>query len=86
MDKLKFYAVSDLHLDLHGIHRSFWHNFDNDAVLIIAGDTANALNGIAYVKNFALTSKPLSSLQGTTSGTVVKVNLTVLAICTNKTQ
>lgn len=51
MDKLKFYAVSDLHLDLHGIHRSFWHNFDNDAVLIIAGDTANALNGIAYVKN-----------------------------------
>ncbi|HBC3401488.1 TPA: metallophosphoesterase [Vibrio parahaemolyticus] len=48
---MKFYAVSDLHLDLHGIHRSFWHNFDNDAVLIIAGDTANALNGIAYVKN-----------------------------------
>lgn len=40
-----------MHLDLHGIHRSFWHNFDNDAVLIIAGDTANALNGIAYVKN-----------------------------------
>ncbi len=51
MAKLKFYAISDLHLDLHGIHRSFWHNFDNDAVLIIAGDTANALNGIAYVKN-----------------------------------
>ncbi|ELE7134704.1 metallophosphoesterase [Vibrio harveyi] len=48
---MKFYAVSDLHLDLHGIHRSFWHNFDNNAVLIIAGDTANALNGIAYVKN-----------------------------------
>lgn len=51
MEKLKFYAVSDLHLDLHGIHRSFWHNFDNDAVLIIAGDTANALSGISYVKN-----------------------------------
>lgn len=51
MEKLKFYAVSDLHLDLHGIHRSFWYDFDHDAVLIIAGDTANALNGITYVKN-----------------------------------
>ncbi|CAE6924950.1 Calcineurin-like phosphoesterase superfamily domain [Vibrio sp. B1ASS3] len=48
---MKFYAVSDLHLDLHGIHRSFWYDFDHDAVLIIAGDTANALNGITYVKN-----------------------------------
>lgn len=87
MDKLKFYAVSDLHLDLHGIHRSFWHNFDNDAVLIIAGDTANALNGIAYVKMlFALTLEPLSSLQEITSGTAVKVNLTVLATCANKIQ
>jgi predicted MPP superfamily phosphohydrolase len=51
VEKLKFYAVSDLHLDLHGIHRSFWYDFDHDAVLIIAGDTANALNGITYVKN-----------------------------------
>ncbi|TON80048.1 serine/threonine protein phosphatase, partial [Vibrio parahaemolyticus] len=48
---MKFYVVSDLHLDIHGIRRDFWHNFDNDAVLIIAGDTANALNGITYVKN-----------------------------------
>ncbi|MHA2829003.1 metallophosphoesterase [Vibrio harveyi] len=48
---MKFYAVSDLHLDIHGIHRNYWHDFDQEATLIIAGDTANALAGISYVKN-----------------------------------
>lgn len=48
---MKFYAVSDLHLDIHGIRPDFWIDFDKDAVLVIAGDTANSLNGIAYIKN-----------------------------------
>ncbi|WP_025820324.1 metallophosphoesterase [Shewanella marina] len=47
---MKFYVVSDLHIDLHGINRSYWQYFDKDAVLLIAGDTANALNGIEYIK------------------------------------
>jgi len=48
---LKFYVVSDLHLDTHGIRRDFWHEFDKEATLVVAGDTANGLLGIAYVKN-----------------------------------
>ncbi|MCG3723792.1 metallophosphoesterase [Vibrio cincinnatiensis] len=48
---MKFYAVSDLHLDIHSIRPDFWIDFDRDAVLVIAGDTANSLNGIAYIKN-----------------------------------
>ncbi|HBC2129572.1 TPA: metallophosphoesterase [Vibrio cholerae] len=48
---MKFYVVSDLHLDIHGIRRDFWHDFDKEATLVVAGDTANGLSGIAYVKN-----------------------------------
>ncbi|MFH4776116.1 metallophosphoesterase [Vibrio alginolyticus] len=48
---MKFYVVSDLHLDTHGIRRDFWHEFDKEATLVVAGDTANGLLGIAYVKN-----------------------------------
>ncbi|EML0277874.1 serine/threonine protein phosphatase [Vibrio parahaemolyticus] len=48
---MKFYVVSDLHLDIHGIRRDFWHDFDKGATLIVAGDTANGLSGMAYVKN-----------------------------------
>ncbi|RMZ61407.1 metallophosphoesterase, partial [Vibrio anguillarum] len=48
---MKFYVVSDLHLDTHGIRRDFWHDFDEEATLLVAGDTANALNGITYIKN-----------------------------------
>ncbi|HBC3509851.1 metallophosphoesterase [Vibrio parahaemolyticus] len=48
---MKFYVVSDLHLDIHGIRRNFWHGFDKEATLVVAGDTANGLSGIAYVKN-----------------------------------
>ncbi|EGR0791415.1 serine/threonine protein phosphatase [Vibrio vulnificus] len=48
---MKFYVVSDLHLDIHGIRRDYWHDFDKEATLIVAGDTANGLSGIAYVKN-----------------------------------
>ncbi|MBE4127217.1 MULTISPECIES: metallophosphoesterase [Vibrio] len=48
---MKFYIVSDLHLDTHGIRRDFWHDFDKEATLVVAGDTANGLSGIAYVKN-----------------------------------
>ncbi|EHK0039079.1 MULTISPECIES: metallophosphoesterase [Vibrio harveyi group] len=48
---MKFYVVSDLHLDIHGIRRDFWHDFDKEATLVVAGDTANGLSGISYVKN-----------------------------------
>ncbi|MDW2123602.1 metallophosphoesterase [Vibrio sp. 2033] len=48
---MKFYVVSDLHLDIHGIRRDFWYSFDNEATLVVAGDTANGLLGMAYVKN-----------------------------------
>ncbi|HDY7619907.1 TPA: metallophosphoesterase [Vibrio vulnificus] len=48
---MKFYVVSDLHLDIHGIRRDYWHDFDKEATLIVAGDTSNGLSGIAYVKN-----------------------------------
>ncbi|MET1308103.1 metallophosphoesterase [Vibrio parahaemolyticus] len=48
---MKFYVVSDLHLDIQGIRRDYWHDFDKEATLIVAGDTANGLSGIAYVKN-----------------------------------
>ncbi|EOC1767750.1 metallophosphoesterase [Vibrio fluvialis] len=48
---MKFYVVSDLHLDTQGIRRDFWHDFDKEATLIVAGDTANGLSGITYVKN-----------------------------------
>ncbi|MCG6528911.1 metallophosphoesterase, partial [Vibrio parahaemolyticus] len=48
---MKFYVVSDLHLDNHGIRRDFWHEFDKEATLVVAGDTANGLLGMPYVKN-----------------------------------
>ncbi|EPF2507110.1 metallophosphoesterase [Vibrio fluvialis] len=48
---MKFYVVSDLHLDTHGIRRDFWHSFDKEATLVVAGDTANGLSCMAYVKN-----------------------------------
>ncbi|EMV7053785.1 metallophosphoesterase, partial [Vibrio cholerae] len=48
---MKFYVVSDLHLDIHGIRRDFWYSFDNEATLVVAGDTANGLSCMAYVKN-----------------------------------
>ncbi len=48
---MKFYVVSDLHLDIHGIRRDFWHSFDKEATLVVAGDTANGLSCMAYVKN-----------------------------------
>ncbi|WP_338137245.1 metallophosphoesterase [Vibrio furnissii] len=48
---MKFYATSDLHLDIHGIRRDFWKDFDQDAVLIIAGDISNSLSEMKYVEN-----------------------------------
>ncbi|EOG7638093.1 TPA: metallophosphoesterase [Vibrio cholerae] len=48
---MKFYVISDLHLDIYGVRRDFWRDFDKEATLIVAGDTANGLSGIAYVKN-----------------------------------
>ncbi|EJG0751438.1 metallophosphoesterase [Vibrio parahaemolyticus] len=48
---MKFYVVSDLHLDIHGIRRDFWHSFDKEATLVVAGDTANGLSCMTYVKN-----------------------------------
>lgn len=48
---MKFYAISDLHLDFYSIRRDFWYDFDREAVLLIAGDVANGLAGINYVTN-----------------------------------
>ncbi len=48
---MKFYVVSDLHLDFHSIRSDFWIDFDRNAVLIIAGDTANSLSGIGYIEH-----------------------------------
>ncbi|MCE0494663.1 metallophosphoesterase [Vibrio salinus] len=48
---MKFIPVSDLHLDFFTIRRDFWQDFDNEAVLILAGDVSNSLAGINYIKN-----------------------------------
>ncbi|MEZ9368717.1 MULTISPECIES: metallophosphoesterase [unclassified Shewanella] len=47
---MKFIPVSDLHLDNFKIRKDFWLDFDPEAVLIIAGDAANALSGMEYIK------------------------------------
>ncbi|MEZ9370501.1 metallophosphoesterase [Shewanella sp. 10N.286.51.B2] len=48
---MKFYVVSDLHLDMHTIRKDHWYDFERDAILFLAGDSANGLAAMAYVKN-----------------------------------